>query len=618
MPLPRVTEHSTGGPSSHTGFFARARLVGRALACLRPYGWLVAFAYAAVLTSTAISVAMPMVIRRIVDSGIGRGDTAAILSGCGLLLGLAVVQGVATFVTGRLTETASQNVAFDLRNRFHEKLQSLSFSFHDQAETGQLLARSVGDVDRIRFLTGRAFLHLVQMTALSIGIPVAMVVLEPRLGLVALCMVPLFVVSGLGLGRVLRPLSAKVRNQEAELTSFVEQNLRGARIVKAFGREAPQRTAFEERNRGLLDLQRQDARWRAIYLPLMQFLAGAGTLAVLLVGGRLVMRGSLTPGELVAFLAYLALLTGPCRRLGWVIAAIAEASASAERIFEVLDLRSEVSDAPGAEALHEVRGHIRFDHVTFGYTRQIKVLNDVTFEVLPGEKAAFIGATGSGKSSVTNLIPRFYDPTGGAVLVDGVDIRTVTAKSLRDHIGVVLQDTILFAATVRENIAFGRPEATDAEVEAAARAAHAHEFIVGLPEGYRTRIGERGATLSGGQRQRLSLARAVLKDPEILILDDATSSVDVETEQQIQQALRRLMAGRTAIIIAQRLSTLREADRVFLMDHGRVAAVGLRTATETPHEQLLRTSGLYADLYEQQLRPGAAGATRATAAGEGI
>jgi ATP-binding cassette subfamily B protein len=603
------------------------RYVGRALACLRPYGALVTGAYAAVFTTTALAVWMPIIIRGIVDDGIRGGARAAIISGCGLLLGLAVVQGLATFVTGVLTETASQNVAFDLRNRFHEKLQSLSFSFHDQAETGQLLARSVGDVDRIRFLTGRAFLNLVQMATLSVCIPVAMIVVEYRLGLLTLGLVPFFVLSGLCLGRVLRPLSVKVRNQEAELTSFLEQNLRGARIVKAFGREESQIAGFSERNLVLLDLQRQDAHWRAIYMPLMQLLAGAGTLLVLVAGGRLVIGGSLSPGELVAFIAYMALLAGPCRRLGWLIAAIAEASASAERIFEVLDLRSEITDAPDAAPLGAVRGHLRFDHVSFGYTRHLKVLNDISLEILPGEKVAFLGSTGSGKSSITNLIPRFYDPTAGAVLLDGVDIRKLTVKSLRDHIGVVLQDTVLFASTVRENIAFGRPEATAADVVAAAQAAHAHEFITALPQGYATRIGEKGITLSGGQRQRLALARAILKDPEILILDDATSSVDVETEQLIQQALRRLMQTRTSIIIAQRLSTIREADKVFVLDRGKVAAVGVRSATETPHDQLLRNSGLYADLYENQLRPAAetaadaaapaAGLTRAPRPGEG-
>jgi ATP-binding cassette subfamily B protein len=394
-------------------FRDRARYVARALACLRPYAPFVAGAYAAVFTSTAIAVWMPIIIQRIVDDGIRGGARAAITSGCGLLLGLAVVQGVATFVTGWLTETASQNVAFDLRNRFHEKLQSLSFSFHDQAETGQLLARSVGDVDRIRFLTGRAFLHLVQMGTMSICIPVAMIVVEPRLGLLALSVVPLFVLGGVCLGRVLRPLSVRVRNQEAELTSFLEQNLRGARIVKAFGREEAQISGFRERNLVLLDLQRQDAYWRAVYMPLMQFLAGAGTLLVLVAGGRLVIRGSLSPGEFVAFLAYMALLAGPCRRLGWIIAAIAEASASAERIFEVLDLRSEITDAPDAVPLGAVRGHIRFEHVSFGYSRYRKILNDISLEILPGEKVAFLGSTGSGKSSITNLVPRFYDPHRG-------------------------------------------------------------------------------------------------------------------------------------------------------------------------------------------------------------
>jgi ATP-binding cassette subfamily B protein len=613
VPAQPTHDHSTlAGPAA--SFRDRARYVARSLACLKPYGPLVAGAYAAVFATTALAVWMPIIIRGIVDDGIRGGARAAITSGCALLLGLALVQALATFVTGVLTETASQNVAFDVRNRFHQQLQSLSFSFHDQAETGQLLARSVGDVDRIRFLTGRAFLNLVQMGTLSVCIPAAMIVVEYRLGLLTLCLVPLFVLSGLGLGRVLRPLSVKVRNQEAELTSFLEQNLRGARIVKAFGREAPQIAGFGERNLALLELQRQDAYWRAVYMPLMQFLAGAGTLLVLIVGGRLVIQGRLSLGELVAFSAYMALLAGPCRRLGWLIAAIAEASASAERIFEVLDLRSEITDAPGAPALGRVRGQIRFEHVSFGYSKRSKVLDDICLEILPGEKVAFLGSTGSGKSSITNLIPRFYDPTAGTVWLDGVDIRTVTVKSLREHIGVVLQDTVLFASTVRENIAFGKPEASDNEVRAAALAAHAHEFIEALPQGYATRIGEKGITLSGGQRQRLALARAILKDPEILILDDATSSVDVETEQRIQQALRGLMQTRTSIIIAQRLSTIREADKVFVLDQGRVVAVGVRTATETPHDQLLRSSGLYADLYEHQLRPTAGTAAAVPAA----
>lgn len=587
-------------------FRERARYVLRALGCLRPYAPLVAGAYAAVLVNTALGVWMPLVVRHIVNAGIGARVAGAITSGCALLLGLALVQGLATFLVGRWTETASQNVAFDLRNRFHGKLQALSFSFHDQAETGQLLARSVSDIDRLRFLTGRAFLHIVQMSALTLGICTAMLCLEWRLGLLTLATVPFFVLGGLGLGSVLRPLSSRIRNQEAMLTAFLEQNLRGARVVKAFGREPEQIEGFHRHNVGLLELQRQEAGWRALYLPFMQFLAGLGTLLVLVAGGRMVARGSLTLGDLVAFTAYLGLLVGPCRRLGWIIAAIAEASASAERIFEVLDLHAEVRDAPDARPLAACRGAIAFDHVSFGYTHSNRILDDVSFEIRPGEKVALLGATGSGKTSVVNLIPRFYDPLAGSIRLDGTDIRGVTLKSLRDTVGIVLQDALLFASTVRENIAFGRPEAAMADIVAAARAAHAHDFIMALPAGYDTHIGEKGATLSGGQRQRLALARAILKDPPILILDDATSSVDTETEHLVQQTLARLMQGRTAIIIAQRLSTIREAEKILLLHHGRLAAVGVRTADETAHEYLLRTSGLYADLYGQGKTPAAA------------
>ncbi|MBN1676634.1 MAG: ABC transporter ATP-binding protein [Kiritimatiellae bacterium] len=601
----RQRSTTPGPPNARaaTTFRARARYVWRALACLKPYWPLVLGAYAAVFASNGLAIWMPVVIRRIVDTGIRAGVARQIGAGCALLLGLALVRGLFTFLTGRWTEMASQNVAFDIRNRFHEKLQALSFSFHDAAETGQLLTRSVQDVDRIRFLTGRAFLHVIQMTTLIAGIAAAMLAMNARLGLITLSIFPFLITSAFILGGMLRPLSMQLRDKEGALTSYLEQNLRGAQIVKAFGREQAAVAGFGAHNRDLLDLQRREARLRAVYLPLMQLLAGAGMLLVLVFGGRQVIGGSLTLGELVAFTAYVAQLAHPGRRLGWIVAAIAQSAASAERIFEVLDLTAEIRDAPGAGALAGVKGRIRFDRVSFAYTRSRKVLDDVSFEVEPGEKVALLGGTGSGKSSVINLIPRFYDPTAGSVLIDGRDIRSVTIKSLRDHIGIVLQDTVLFASTVRENIAFGRPDATEEQIVAAAKAAYAHGFITELSDGYDSYIGEQGVTLSGGQKQRLSLARAILKDPEILILDDATSSVDTETEQHIQEALHRLMRNRTALIIAQRLSTVREADKVFVLDRGRIAAVGTRSGDETPHDQLLRTSGVYVDIYNRQLRP---------------
>lgn len=580
-----------------------SRYVWRAFSYLKPYWPFIAGAYFVVFISNGLNVWMPAVIRRIVDSGIRVGVVTEIVRGGILLMGLAVGRGLCTFLSGRWTETASQSVAFDIRNEFHEKLQSLSFSFHDESETGQLLARSVADVDRIRFLTGRAFLHIIQMGTLIVAIAAAMLIMNARLALPTLVVVPILAVSAAFFGSRFRPISMRIRDSEANLTSRLEQNLRGARIVKAFGREQPEIDAFSRLNDRLLDVQRKEASLRSTYLPLMRLIAGVGTLIVLVYGGILVIRSYLTIGELVAFSAYLTQLLVPVRRFGWVITAVSQASASAERIFEILDIKSEIEDSPNATEITDVRGAIRFEHVTFAYTRSDKVLDAIDFQIDPGQRIALLGGTGSGKTSIINLIPRFYDPVDGTVYLDERDIQSVTVKSLRDHIGIVLQDTVLFASSIRENIAFARPGADDEEVIAAAKAARAHEFITQMQNGYDTYVGEMGVTLSGGQKQRISIARAILKDPEILILDDATSSVDTETERLIQEALDVLMEGRTSIIIAQRLSTIRSADLVLVLDRGKIAARGMRSAEETPHEQLLRTSSVYADIFERQLRP---------------
>lgn len=580
----------------------RANYVFRALACLKPYWPMMVAAYMVTFLINGINIWMPIVIGGIVDEGIRAGVREHILRGSLFLLGLAMLKGVMTYLTGVWTETSSQGVAYDIRNRFHEKLQELSFSFHDESETGQLLARSVQDVDRIRFLTGRAVLHLVQLGTQVIGVTVAMFIINPRLALLTFSVMPFLVFGALRFGSRFRPLSMKVRDREAQLTSRLEQNLHGARIVKAFAREPREIEQFEAQNRALLRIQRVEARLRALFLPSMELLAAAGTLIVIVGGGRMVIQGAVTIGALVAFMTYLAQLLVPVRRFGWILSAIAQASASAERIFEILDLDSEITDAPDAVDLPVVRGEIRFEDVSFSYARSRRVLDRVSFLVEPGEKLALLGGTGSGKSSIINLIPRFYDPSSGRILIDGRDIRTVRVRSLREHIGTVLQDTVLFASTIRENIAFGRPDAAEAEIHDAARAAHIHDFIVSLRDGYDTDVGEKGVTLSGGQKQRLSIARAILRNPRILILDDATSSVDTETESLIQEAMEHLMTGRTSIIIAQRLSTIMGADHVLLLEHGRVAAEAHRTAAETPHEQLLRTSGHYAEIFAHQLR----------------
>jgi ATP-binding cassette subfamily B protein len=565
------------------------------LSYLRPYWRWTAGAYLALLGINALALTIPQFIRWIVDRGIREQDTALLLWSVLALLGLTLLKGVLTFVQGKLTETASQSVAYDLRNAIHRKLAALSFSYHDRTETGQILSRAVQDVERIRFVTGRAFLRLVDGVVLLMGTAVMLIWMNPQLALLALCSVPFLAHRAFYLGRRLRPLSLAVQQQLAVLTTRLEQNLRGARVVKAFAQEDAEIARFERENDRWFNLSVQATRLQAINVPLIDLIANASAVVIIWYGGQLVIQGQLTLGELVSFSTYLAQLVQPVRRLGQIIPALTQAAAAGERVFEILDAESEVRQAPDAVPLPPVRGNVRFEHVSFAYFRRHRVLTDITFEASPGQVIALLGATGSGKSTIINLIPRFYDPTEGRITIDGYDTRTVTLSSLRDQIGIVLQETMLFATTIRENIAFGRPNACEQEIVEVARAAQADAFIRQMPNGYDTLVGERGVTLSGGQRQRVAIARALLKDPRVLILDDATSSVDAETEQLIQQALERLMRGRTSFVIAQRLSTLRMADLILVLDKGRITARGT-------HEELLRTSGLYAEIYHHQLR----------------
>jgi ATP-binding cassette subfamily B protein len=579
------------------------KILARCLGYLRPYWQFTAAAYLLLLINSGIMLAQPLIIRNVVDQGIRGGEIDVIKVGTLILVSLTLVKGVFTFLYGRWTEIASQNVAYDLRNAIHQKLQSLSFSYHDRAETGQLLTRAVSDVDRVRFLNGRALVSLSQLSVLIFFIAVSMLIMNVRLALMVLVLVPLLAYTALDFGRRFRPVFRTIQQQLSTLTSRLEQNLRGARIVAAFAQEAAEMERLNEENARLLALYLRAGRLRALFLPLLSLIASVGTITILLYGGNLVIQGQLTLGELVAFTAYVGQLLVPTRRLGMIISAVSQAVASGTRIFEILDTRSEVEDLPGARPLQQIEGEVGFNEVSFSYFGRHQVLDGISFEASPGELVALLGATGSGKSSVINLIPRFYDPTQGEILIDGQDIREVKVNSLRDQIGIVLQDTRLFAATIRENINFGRPDATEEEIIAAAQAASAHDFIIETPDGYDTWVGERGVTLSGGQKQRIAIARAILKDPRILILDDATSSVDTGTEAQIQAALANLMQGRTSFVIAQRLSTIRQADQVLVLDRGKVVARGRRENGETAHDQLLRNSGIYAEIYHRQLRP---------------
>jgi ABC-type multidrug transport system fused ATPase/permease subunit len=575
----------------------------RCMSYLRPYWPFVLGSYLLLLGNNGISLAIPQIIRSIVDQGIRGDDISVIQWGVLILMGLTLLRGAFTFLSGRWTEVSSQSVAYDLRNAIHAKLQSLSFSYHDQAETGQLLTRAISDVDRVRFLTGRAFLRLIEVTVLIVGISVSMLLMNVRLALLTLTIVPFLAYVALWFGKRYRPLARAAQEQLDDLTTRLEQNLRGARVVKAFAQERAEIERFDEQNTRLFQANVVASRTRATGLPLMRLLASAGTIFILLYGGQLVIGEQLTIGELVAFTTYVSQLLAPVRRLGMIVSAVSLAMASGERIFEILDTKGEVEDLPGAEPLGPIEGRLRFEHVSFAYFGRHRVLDDIDFEVQPGQVIALLGATGSGKSSIISLIPRFYDPTEGRVLLDEQDIRHVTVNSLRSQIGIVLQDTTLFATTIRENIAFGRPGASEGEIISAAKDAAAHDFIVEFPEGYETYVGEKGTTLSGGQKQRIAIARAILKNPRVLILDDATSSVDTETEALIQAALARLMEGRTSFIIAQRLSTIRQADLVLVLEQRRIAACGRRTAEHTAHDELLETSGLYAEIYYRQLRP---------------
>ena len=566
----------------------------RALRRLRPYLRLTIFAYAALLATTAIVLVTPQFIRWIVDQGIRQNDMRLLTWSVLGLLALSAVRGALTFVSGLLAEVASQGVSYDLRRDLHAKLTELSFAYHDRTESGQLLSRSMQDVERVRMLTGRSILGLANGIVLLIGTAAALVIMNPTLALLAMLAMPILAHRATIFGSRYRPLSVEIQQQLAVLTTRLEQNLRGARIVKAFAQEDAEIDRFEAENQKWFGLAAATARLTALNIPLLDLISNLATVVIIWMGGYLVIRGSLTLGELVAFITYLAQLTSPIRRLGFLIPSIAMAGASAERVFEILDEEAQVEDTEDAKPLGKIRGHLRFDNVSFSYARPHNVLRDVSFEIEPGQVLALLGPTGSGKSSIINMIPRFYDPTEGRILLDGQDIRTATLHSLRSQIGIVLQESTLFATTIRENIAFGRPDATEEEIEEAAQAAQAHEFIETFPDGYDTKVGERGATLSGGQRQRVAIARTLLTDPRILILDDATSSVDTETEHLIQLALANLMKGRTSVIIAQRLSTVRLADQILMLEKGQIAAAG-------KHEDLFDKSALYRKIYEEQL-----------------
>jgi ATP-binding cassette subfamily B multidrug efflux pump len=572
------------------------RSLRRAISYLGPY-WLIAVgAVASLALVTAANLVTPLLIRYVIDDGITPGSASAILWGALGLVGVALVRGLFNFTQGYWSEKASQNVAFDVRNRLFDKIQSLSFSYHDRAQTGQLMTRLTSDVEMVRQFTGMGLFQFINALIMLFGSATLLLVMNWRLALIVLATIPFML---LLVGRFLmtiRPLFERVQARLGALNTILQENLAGVRVVKAFAREPFEASRFYDANQAYLKINLQTVRAFAANFPLIFFIFNLGTLGIVWVGGNMAISERLSLGELAAFIAYLNFMIFPIMMIGMLGAMVARAAASARRIFEILDAQSEVTDRPGAAPLPPIQGRVAFEDVTFRYLGgERDTLSGVSFAAEPGQTVAILGATGSGKSTIINLIPRFYDVTGGRVTVDGHDVRDVTLDSLRSQIGIVLQETTLFSGTIRDNIAYGRPDAGDEEVIRAAQAAQAHDFIMEMPDGYQARVGERGVGLSGGQRQRVAIARALLLDPHILILDDSTSSVDAETEYQIQQALDQLMMGRTSFVIAQRISTVRNADLILVLDRGRLAAMGT-------HQQLLAESPLYAEIVYSQLR----------------
>ncbi len=566
----------------------------RLLGFLRPYKVSLAVSVVLAAGSQALAIALATLTGRAFDTAITPHDEGKLWLFVGLILGLGLAKAV--LMVGRRLISGKQalGVEFDMRNALYARLLRLSFGFYDRHQTGQLMSRATVDLQGVRFFLGYGLIFFFQHLLTLIGVTAVLFVLEWRLALIALAITPLLVGLAYRYSHVSHPTLRDVQQKMADVATVAEESIVGVHVVKAFAQERAREAAFEGRSQEVFAQSVRANAQRALYVPLISFVPLIAQAGVLLAGGVMVANDSLSIGSFIAFNILLAMLVGPLRMLGMWIGQAQRATASGERIFEVIDEPEEIADRPGAGELPPGGGRVRFEDVAFEYEPGRRVLDGVDLEIAPGKTVALIGHTGAGKTTLASLVPRFYDATEGRVTIDGNDVRDVKLTSLRRSIGVISQDPFLFSTTVRENIAFGAPGAGDADVEYAARLAQAHEFIEQLPQAYDTVIGERGITLSGGQRQRIAIARALVVDPRILILDDATASVDATTEARIRLGLREAMKGRTTIIIAHRLSTIALADELVVLGGGRIAARGT-------HDVLLATSPVYREIYEHGL-----------------
>ena len=574
----------------HPNLHTFSRLVG----FLRPYRWSLIVSIVLAAGSQAASIGLVRITQSVIDDAIRPQDErmlwifVAVIATIGLVKALLMVGR--RFISGR----QALGVEFDMRNALYAHLLRLSFGFYDRHQTGQLMSRATVDLQAVRFFLGYGLIFFFQHVLTIVGVTAIMFWTNWRLALVALAITPVIVALAYRYSKVSHPILRDVQQKMADVATVAEENIVGVHVVKSFAQEAQEQEKFQRRSDAVFQQSVLANRQRSIYVPTLSFVPLLAQAAVLLVGGWMVVHGSLSVGEFFAFNLYVTMLIMPLRMLGMWIGQSQRATASGERIFQILDEPEEIAEREGAVELPPGPGRIEFDAVSFGYDPERLVLSGVDLAIAPDQNVAVIGHTGSGKTTLTALVPRFYDATEGRVLIDGIDVRDVTLASLRSQIAVISQDPFLFSTTVRENIAFGAASATDEEIESAARLAQAHEFIAKLPNGYDTVIGERGITLSGGQRQRTAIARAIVMNPRILILDDATASVDATTEARIRLGLREAMKGRTTLIVAHRLSTISLADEVVVLDHGRIAARGSQG-------ELAESSPVYREIYEHGL-----------------
>ena len=564
-------------------------------AFLKPYIGQLSVNISVLLVITGLSLVVPQIIQGVIDQGLKAGANAFLIRSALILLGIGVITALLNLLQRYLTEWIGAHVGYDLRNAMYDRIQYLPFTFHDHSTTGQLINRCIEDVRAVQSFAGDSLVQIVQLAVLSVGVVVVLFSRNAWMAVVALLPLIPMVMMTTSFGQRITRLFYNVDNTLGDLSAQLQENVSGVHVVRAFAREPYESDRFEKINRSYFSARiKVMSEWSKV-MPTTNLLITMGTILILMVGGPLVIQGKMTVGELVAFNAYLLMLSGPVQQIAWLVNALGEAEAGAQRVLEILNHEPEIATPQNAIVLGTLSGQVEFRNVSLRYQKEkIDALVNINLNVQQNQLIALIGQTGSGKTSLVNLIPRFYDVAEGAVLVDGVDVRQADLVSLRRQIGFVLQTSLLFSDSIRDNIRYGRPDATEDQIIAVANAAQAHDFILKFAEGYDTLVGERGITLSGGQRQRIAIARALLMDPRILILDDSTSSVDTQTERSIQEALDTLMSGRTTFVIAHRLATVRRADLILVMANGRIVQRG-------KHAELLAEGGLYKQIHDLQL-----------------